>query len=299
MKNKLILASLVTVSTLYGSDFCNYHPYDTELCGVSIYTTGQTKVVNRTFSITVVDKQIEKIIFTEVEEIGEDEETSNSKTKKQHNISINNTFSDDANSYSVPYSYSFNDSYGMNISATLVDNKVTKKQGIGDSSIGLNYNFNAFSIELSALIPTGNEEDGLGLGALGVIASLDYRNQVTDSTYLLFSTSYTYIDESDDSKIDYGDTLTGLVGIKQYIFSNTAIRSKLSYISTSENVIDGTTQDDTITLIDAIVGLDINIIYGLELNIGALFPISDEYGDDIGGLETRTNVYYFTVNKDF
>lgn len=309
MNKQLFFLSMVT-SVSFASDFCTYHPYDSE-CSNSLPSTEKTVIINRSYSISILSKDIvENISPSKSSEIDSDSNEASSSEEKSHealknNIGLDALLSEGANSYTLPYSYYLFDLLKLSLSVTYVDNKLTSSSGIGDSTLGLSYTFDSFksigtfSTTLTTILPTGSEEDGLGLGTLGAVASIDYRKSFSKSTHLLCSLSYIYLGESEKRAINYGNTFTGVVGVQQSIISFIALRAKVAYTDKSENTIEKASQNDSASLIDAIVGLDINVMDIFDTNVGAIIPLSQNYGSAISDVEDRTNVYYITVNKKF
>ena len=124
--------------------------------GSSMYATtsssGKQTQIESDSDVTIVDS---------------DKGNKDKNTQPKGSVTASNIFSNEVDIKAIPISFNINEMITLNSMVTYVNNKITKQQGIGDSAIGIGFNFNNIgdlgkvNTGVTLAIPTGDEDKKL------------------------------------------------------------------------------------------------------------------------------------------
>jgi len=234
----------------------------------------------------------------EKEETKEEKETKEEqKEPLRFGIGVGAFISKDAKSYSLPLGYYPKNGFFYTASLSYIQNDITDTSGTGDSIVGIGYNWTKhISTSIQAIIPTGDEIEGTGLGANGYILSQSFG--FVSFIPVDFDISYSDYSKSKEYEIEYGSRYSANISTSIAITPNFIFDAKLSYYHSNSNKLDDEDLEDEVTFIDGIGGFSFSFL-GIDIaKIGAVIPISKEFGDGIEEEEKQTS-YYFSLNKLF
>jgi hypothetical protein len=221
--------------------------------------------------------------------------------KNTHNVGAGIVSANKITVVSIPYSQTVSHAMNAKISVPFVKNGVSEKSGLGDIVIGVSKHHGALDepfgraiFEARATLPTGNEENLLGSGALNFTLSASTKKSLDNAMQALANFSYTfYPRESKEYELDYGSTFMLVGGIERncMLLEKTRSRIKVAYITKESDSADGISIENSTTALELYATfLSKNWLKNYPLEAGFRFNIIHDEGKNTNN--TRSLMLY-------
>jgi len=265
---KKIVLSLLAASSLVLS-FDDYHG-----------TESVSLVQNQTIVNTVVADTPQTDLIT---------------TKKDYGATAQFVYSENVNILNIPLGMQIGSGFGIEAYIPIIDTKTDT--GIGDISIGGNYNFGSVfdstGLNITSLVyktTTGDDTKGLGSGKGAITLSHKIAKNLFDKYTLNGSLSYTLNDDTVS-----GDSYMVMAGASMPCLVSNQVRTsaKLTYFAVGENQY----QFGEVNSADLWVQWDSStLVNNLPLGFGVKIPLLNEKD---GADADKTVLFYLSVTSFF
>ena len=271
---KKIVLSLIAISTIaFSAEFYDLHG-----------TESVSLVQNQTIVNTIIADTPQTDLIT---------------TKKDYGATAQFVYSENVNILNIPLGMQIGSGFGIEAYVPIID--TPNDTGIGDISIGGNYNFGSVfdstGVNITSLLyktTTGDETKGLGSGKGAVTLSHKIAKNLSEKYTLNGSLSYTLNDDTIS-----GDSYMAMIGASMPCLISNQVRTsaKLTYFAVEDYTNQWGWTSGEVNSADLWLQWDsTTLVNNLPLGFGVKIPLLNEMD---GNDADKTLLFYLSVTSFF